>query len=347
MMHTFSHVAAGTAIVATLAWPVAASAQVTLYGRLETSLNLVDVASAGTVKTLSSDVSFFGLRGREDLGGGLSVQFKLESQLRADTGAQGNPAQFWNREAYVGLGSTRYGTLLLGSQWAPLMNITIPTSPFARTQAGAAPTVLQGAVNRGYTLQNQNAVSWFSPDWAGTTLQLQTAAGEGALARNHGAALSHARDRLYLALAWDDAQTAGATVGLPAVASTRSRTWALGGSYRFDPVKLFGYAQHNSVSGLPNVNGWLAGLSIPAGFGEYRFSYSATDRPGAKASQLAAGYTHMLSKRTQVYLNAAHIDNEGTARFVPWPAALDLAGNPIVQSGRDMRVLQAGIRHDF
>ncbi len=334
------------AAAAALGLQLAAGAQVTLYGRLETSLNAVDVQGAGTVKTVSSDVSYFGLRGQEEMGSGLAALFKLESQLRVDTGAQGNPNQFWNREAYVGLRSAQLGTVLLGSQWTPIMWITVPTSPFGRTQAGSAPTVLQGAAVRGYQLQNQNAVSWISPNWGGTTLQLQTSAGEGAPARNHGASLAHAKERLYLALAWDSAHAAGTAVGLPS-ATTRSRTWALGASYRFDAVKLYGYAQRNSVSDLPDVAGYLVGASVPVGLGEYRFSYSATDRPGAKASQLAVGYAHFLSTRTQVYLNAAQVDNRGTAKFVPWPAAMDLAGNPIVQPGRDMRVLQVGIRHDF
>ena len=82
-----------------------------------------------------------------------------------------------------------------------------------------------------------------------------TSAPEGAPAKNHGASLVYDQDRLYAAAVYDDAQSTGATVGLPSEPTIRSRTWALGATYRFDFAKLFAYVQSNRVAGLKNSTG--------------------------------------------------------------------------------------------
>jgi predicted porin len=63
--------------------------------------------------------SRFGMRGTEDLGDGLKAYFKLESQVSVDNGANGGATQtstnsMFNREAYVGIGSSTWGDIRLG-----------------------------------------------------------------------------------------------------------------------------------------------------------------------------------------------------------------------------------------
>ena len=55
--------------------------------------------------------SWFGVSGSEDLGGGLSALFTLQSFMRADTGASGRfgADTFWARNAFVGLASNSLG----------------------------------------------------------------------------------------------------------------------------------------------------------------------------------------------------------------------------------------------
>ncbi|MEG1770644.1 MAG: porin, partial [Comamonas sp.] len=110
------HIALG----ALLACCTAAFAQsgVTLYGRADAGVYHQSRSNPGANQwSLSSDTSYFGLRGNEDLGGGLSATFKLESQVDLSSGA--SSSAFFNREAYVGLSDRRLGTLQLGSMWGP------------------------------------------------------------------------------------------------------------------------------------------------------------------------------------------------------------------------------------
>jgi predicted porin len=182
---------------------------------------------------------------------------------------------------------------------------------------------------------------------SGFTGRLMLSAPEGALAKNYGASLTYQHDRLYVAAAYDDAQTAGATVGLPAVPDTRSKTFAIGATYRLDVAKLFGYIQNNRVSDLPSVNGYLLGATVPFGAGEFRVSTLHTNRDGAEASLLAVGYAYHLSKRTQVYTSAARLSNDGKAHFGMWPGSQELNATGVPTAGQDVSGFQVGMRHTF
>ena len=98
-----------------LATPVVALAQssLTLYGiadvgvRHSTGMTAANTPSSASVSSVASGVnntSRFGLRGREDLGGGLHALFNLETGLNLDTGSPANANKFFDRAATVGLG---------------------------------------------------------------------------------------------------------------------------------------------------------------------------------------------------------------------------------------------------
>ncbi len=64
--------------------------------------------------------SFWGIRGREDIGGGNAVIFSLESFFRPNTGQMGRNTTdgLFSRNAYVGL-TGAYGTFKFGEQTNP------------------------------------------------------------------------------------------------------------------------------------------------------------------------------------------------------------------------------------
>jgi predicted porin len=228
-----------------------------------------------------------------------------------------------------------------------MLFLSLNSDPFGRGQTGGQFTLLQGTAVRGYTNQYQNAVQYITPSLAGFLGRVIVAAGEGTLNKNYGAGLDYRAGKLFVGAAYDDVQTAGAAVGLPAVADTRSKTYALGATYDLDVVKLFGYMQSNRVSGLANVNGYLLGATAPVGLGQFQVSATRTDRSGANADLLAVGYFYFLSKRTQVYASVARLRNEGTARFGMWPAVQDLGAAGVPAAGQDVTGAGIGIRHLF
>ena len=115
-----------------------AQSSVTLYGRIDQNMTYQDPGNLTTIKGTADKgkgvmkindgsvngmgSSRIGMKGVEDLGSGLKAYFVLESQVTADTGDAGNRAtqtsstSFFNREAYVALGSSTYGDVRLGRQ---------------------------------------------------------------------------------------------------------------------------------------------------------------------------------------------------------------------------------------
>jgi predicted porin len=125
---TLRSIPLAVALVGSFGLQQAAQAQaVTVYG----AIGLDVIYATGVAKTgggsgtrLGIDDnaivnSRVGIKGGEDLGGGLKAEFDLESSLAPDTGKAGNSAgTFWNRNAFVGL-SSGMGTLRIGHQWNP------------------------------------------------------------------------------------------------------------------------------------------------------------------------------------------------------------------------------------
>ncbi|BCN08174.1 porin [Ralstonia solanacearum] len=123
MSRTTFALAAITAAVAGLA-ATGAQAQtsaVTLYGLIDTTISTVSNTNAAGARTTGFQVPWFsgsrwGLTGKEDLGGGTSAIFKLESEFETPTGNMDTPGVLFNRDAWVGLSNPLFGKLTFGRQ---------------------------------------------------------------------------------------------------------------------------------------------------------------------------------------------------------------------------------------
>ncbi|CAH0447293.1 hypothetical protein LMG10661_03359 [Ralstonia syzygii subsp. syzygii] len=109
-------------VVRALASGAAGAQSVTLYGLVDTGIEYVSHANSsgnGLVRMPSITgtlPSRWGLRGAEDLGGGIQAVFTLESGFNTDTGTSGQGGRLFGRQAWVGLAGG-YGTLTLGRQY--------------------------------------------------------------------------------------------------------------------------------------------------------------------------------------------------------------------------------------
>ncbi|MEA3082433.1 MAG: hypothetical protein QOC89_130, partial [Paraburkholderia sp.] len=89
-----------------------AQGSVTLYGIIDEGLNYISNRGGGKVFSTTSGViqgSRWGVRGVEDLGGGLKATFMLENGFDASTGKLGQGGLEFGRQAWVGLSSARLG----------------------------------------------------------------------------------------------------------------------------------------------------------------------------------------------------------------------------------------------
>ncbi|RQH05484.1 porin [Paraburkholderia dinghuensis] len=116
---------AAAILFAVAATPAFAQSSVTLYGLVDTAIRYQTNAGPDGKDLVGMTVgpetnSRWGLRGTEDLGGGLSAIFRLENGFLLYNGKFGSPNTLFSRQAYVGLSSDKYGSLTFGNQYSPL-----------------------------------------------------------------------------------------------------------------------------------------------------------------------------------------------------------------------------------
>jgi general bacterial porin, GBP family len=117
-----------------------AQSSVTLYGLVDagvaytSSVNTSAGIKNGTAQGASQfqqmsgimSTSRWGLRGNEDLGGGLHAVFQLENGFMVNNGTIKNGGDIFGRQAWVGLSSDQYGALTLGRQYDFIVDYVAP-----------------------------------------------------------------------------------------------------------------------------------------------------------------------------------------------------------------------------
>jgi predicted porin len=158
-----------TAVLATLA--SAAQAQsVTLYGRVGGEMKTNDGATSATVMdgaATALGTSVIGIRGSEDLGGGLTANFNLEGGLAAANGNLGGTAntnEVFNRQSWVGLTSKSLGAIKVGRTETATKKIE------GIGDLGTNIFDLGGAVDT-FTDRFGSTVSYTTPTFAGLTAE--------------------------------------------------------------------------------------------------------------------------------------------------------------------------------
>lgn len=351
--------------LAALAATGAASAQssLTLFGVVDAGLsyystkssffNLPTSASGSTsarqsqwvVSSSGFNTSRLGLRGTEDLGGGLAAGFWLESPLANDSGV-GN-LSFTRRSTLSLTGSL--GELRLGRDYTATFYadgvfdplgvsgvgtnvIAVVNSNLAIARGLATGGLLGGGASLGTDnyLRTSNAISYFlPPNLGGFYGQLQYAFHEnvdtGNVAgspsqrgRYAGGRFGWTQGALDMALAYGES-----TVASTATSREDIKTLNLGASYDFGPAKAYGELSQvrDQSKGVvaqrmdDRYDGAVVGVTVPIGPSLIRASYGRVNfkngtnpiNGDASVNKLALGYVYNLSKRTALYATVARI----------------------------------------
>lgn len=112
--------------------------------------------------------SRWGVRGDEDLGGGLHTIFTLESGVNMPSGGLGQGGLMWGRQIFIGLRSERYGQVTVGRQYDSVNNFTMMLDAGALASNGAA--MHAGDLdNAAINLRQNNSIRYLSPKIKGLT----------------------------------------------------------------------------------------------------------------------------------------------------------------------------------
>ncbi len=153
-----------------------AQSSVTLYGLIDAGIMYTNnVAGSGGKaggalwQATSGNIngSRFGLRGGEDLGGGMRAVFVLENGFNVQNGKLGQDGRMFGRQAYVGLASDQFGTLTLGRQYDSLVDFVAPLSATAGTFGDTGFAHPFDNDNLNHSLRISNAVKYTSNSYGG------------------------------------------------------------------------------------------------------------------------------------------------------------------------------------
>jgi GBP family porin len=155
---------------------VHAQSSVTLYGLIDAGLTYVSNqreagSTAGHSKFAMTDASInpdrFGLRGSEDLGGGLKAIFTLENGFTLTNGALGQHGLLFGRQAFAGLSSNQFGTVTLGRQYDSMVDYLAPLAGAGAAKGGVFFGHPYDNDNLQNTMRINNAVKYASPNYNG------------------------------------------------------------------------------------------------------------------------------------------------------------------------------------
>ncbi|WP_144107457.1 porin [Paraburkholderia sp. BCC1886] len=116
------------AALSTFAGIAHAQSNVTLYGIIDEGVNVITNSGGKHLYNLSSGElqgSRWGVRGTEDLGGGLKAIFDLENGFDVNSGKLGQGGLMFGRQAFVGL-SSQFGAVTLGRQYDSVVDYLGP-----------------------------------------------------------------------------------------------------------------------------------------------------------------------------------------------------------------------------
>jgi predicted porin len=292
-----------------------AQSSVTLYGRIDasiasqqTKLGSVTTADKGIqVRAGAHTGNRWGLKGSEDLGGGLKANFQLEQGFSVDDGEASSTKQF-HRVAKVGL-SGGFGSLDVGRQYSPIDNLYGQHDAFGYSGYGA----MNYAFNAGGYADSgriNNSVFYMTPNMGGFSGGIMWAPGENKVpgvtsaGRLVGLQAIYGNGPLNIGGAYESAKATG---GAPTTTA-----WDLGASYDIGAAKLFGQlegAKNKSaaVGAASKDQGFQIGAVIPLGAPSLMVSYARenTDNSAGVKVSTASAFSLMaqypLSKRTYVY----------------------------------------------
>ena len=257
------------AIAGAFAAPVAMAdnSNVTIYGEFAGSVDYVDggnynavpgsglsAAAAERRGRVSSNNSFLGFKGTEDLGNGLSAIWQYEQSIAIDkqninnNAGDTNPALTSNqsrRQTFVGLSSQQIGSVTLGIHDTPYKTSTGPLDIFGQHTLADYRSIW-GAVGSANiaSIRAENSVMYTSPNMSGFTIKALLAA------QNEG----------------------GNDTGVKGAASTsvtNPHLYSVSGTYANGPIfATLAYEDNKSANGaaavVPNGPGILGSAAVPA-----------------------------------------------------------------------------------
>ena len=316
---------------------------VTLYGRVYVSVQSVEAkngpAASNTPSKMqvSDDSSLLGVRGTEDVGGGMKVFFQLETAFKTDS----NATAWATRNSGVGL-QGGWGSIVAGRWDMPYKAATFSTDVWGDLNLGGITAALHDRGN--FDNRSQNVIQYWTPNFGGFNLKLAQTANEGKTSSlnpsQFSASVAYAKGPLTLAYGYEEHKDVSAAI--------RKETGnELVGNVTFGAFKVGGVYEEIKKDGTAKQKNYLANVMYTAGKHQLSYQYMNSKDGGANGAATqpecdvnSVGYFYNWSKRSQFVATYVKVDNNaaGVCKF---------GSNDVGGAGADREGFGVGIKHVF
>jgi predicted porin len=292
-----------------------AQSTVTLYGRLNLTVERQKVGNGPNNWVMQNSSSRFGLKGSEDLGGGMKAGFQIEHGFNPANGQQSQTA-FWARQSEINL-SGGFGMVRLGNFTSEAYYATSDYIGMHNHETGTSSDAFYAYVGR-----NTGKIAYRTPNFSGATVEIAITEAGANPDRSVDLAANYDAGPLHLGFGYekngDAKQFAGRVL-------YELGAFTLGGTVQRDTDGFgagFGNRTNYRLSGMYT----MGKTELHANFGAAGdYSNLAGTQ---KANQYTLGVNQNLSKRTKVYGFVTKVADKGT-----------IYG--------DFQSLAVGVRHNF
>lgn len=272
----------------------AATADVTIYGKIHTSIDYIDPTGGDSIYDVTSRASRLGFKGSEDLGDGLKLIWKIETQVNIADGSKESQSYWQGRNAYIGLAGG-WGTFLYGRHDTPLKMSTGKLDLFSDELADYNATA--GFVD----IRANDAIAYVTPNFGGLTLVGAVVPdadydGTGDFGGAYSIAAMYSNGGLYLAAAWEQLDDLLGGINVD--------HWRVGAGYDMGNFHIGAvYADQTDITDSKNLQ--ISG-AYKFGNNKVKAQWSSIDPNGASnLDAWAIGLDHNFSKRTKIYVQYA------------------------------------------
>lgn len=334
------------ALTTASASPVFAQSSVTLYGVVDDGINYTNNTGGHHNFEMASGYGYgsrWGLKGTEDLGGGLKTIFTLENGFDLNSGRANQGGRMFGRQALVGVTHDNYGSITLGRQYDSVVDFLAPTTANGNW-AGFLFAHPYDNDNTDNSFRVSNSVKYTSPNLGGFKFGglygFSNAAGQFANNRAMSIGASYVGGPFTIGAAYMDVDNIGmGSTGAVAANdasffASNQREFGVGINYKISQATLGFIYTHSRIEN-PTGNGYLTPPNFPAGisvhsltFDNFEFNaqyyFTPTFFAGAMYTYTSGRYDasngsskpkwnmfglvadYYLSKRTDVYVQAVY-----------------------------------------
>lgn len=306
-----------------------AQSSVTLYGRVNTTVEHTKLTDAKARTHMLNNGSNLGFLGEEDLGGGLKAGFQFEMDIDSTDGAA-EDGYASNAEVWL---AGDWGRVRLGNYGGQSMKTIVEETSLHNDNVGTSADWLFADL-----MPADHRFSYVTPEFGGFTLEL------GMSLKDDRKTVDGVNAHAYELVANYD--VGDLSLAASYVHYDQAKQLSLRGLYTLGDFQFGGYYQRDE-------NGWIEGAGARNNYrlvGIYTFGNNEIHLNAGHASaykhvadssatQWTLAWNYNLSKRTKFYALYTHLDNAKGATY-----GKDLG---VERAGQDFRSFGIGLRHYF